>query len=224
MKNTCLLIEICENAFEKSRLNTLEFAENSELKSIKYKAFSETQIANILIPKNVTFIGYESFSECYNLNVFDFEEKSALEVIEEKAFYNSGIRTLYLPSSVLEIGKKFCYRTPNLDNIIIKDSKVQNIKIEDKILFGKSDLKSDVFNIILFGEKNLKQIKIPKFITFIYESAFSNCNNIKSVSFPKENTLKKIDPFSFSDSFIHKITIPSYITEIGCYSFNKVFS
>lgn len=71
-------------------------------------------------------------------------------------------------------------------------SKVQNISYYDNILIiGKSDIKSDVFDILLFSRKNLKTVEIPPSIKQIWAFAFQY-SDIKKVFFtPSITTICK---------------------------------
>ncbi|MCR5685777.1 MAG: leucine-rich repeat domain-containing protein [Lachnospiraceae bacterium] len=69
--------------------------------------------------------------------------------------------------------------------------------------------------------KSIETVKIPKGITEIGRSAFSDCINLTKVVFAKKIKLKKIEDSAFSSCYsLTTIKIPSTVTEIG----SSVFS
>ena len=91
---------IAADAFKDNKLLTsVEFAENSELLTISWKAFNGSGLTRILIPKSVTEIGSFSLSTTALTSV-TFEAGSALKTIYDAAFLNTGLKSVVIPKSV----------------------------------------------------------------------------------------------------------------------------
>ena len=59
-----------------------------------------------------------------------------------------------------------------------------------------------------FSHSAIKSIRIPSSVTFIGESAFSDCEQLESIEIPNDSKLKTIDNNAFYHSKIERITIP----------------
>ena len=80
----------CEN------LQTVTFADDSQLKNIGTKAFAGTPITSIEIPASVTNIGRTAFNQCRKLESVTFAPGSKLETIGENAFSGcDNLQTVY---------------------------------------------------------------------------------------------------------------------------------
>lgn len=188
--------KICDCAFSYcNQLQQIKFENNSELEIIERGAFFKASIENILIPSHVNKIYGYSFYQCGKLKKLEFEQNSDLHTIEKFIFYGSPIESISMPSSVVELHHGWCYGTPKLNsiNIFINNNTI-NIKNYDKLVIGKSSLISENFDVLHFSPRKVKSITIPPFI-------------------------KIIAPYSFSDSLIERIIIPSSVTKIGEFAF-----
>ena len=93
-----------------------------------------------------------AFYICRRLKKVEFENnESELVSIERNAFADSRIEELTLPSNITYLSEGWCNDMSWLKSIkIIPYSKVNIAFYNEKMLLGKSDLKSDVFNISAF--------------------------------------------------------------------------
>lgn len=233
---------ICGNAFERSsiesisfpknlktianyaflscdHLKSIEFPKNSQLESIGTYAFGFTSIEEVYLPKSLKIIGQNCFSDCYKIKKISFEKNSELKKIEKFAFCRSSLENLSIPSSVEILNDDWCYKTDNLINIQIIECSQKNIfYYDDKFILGKSDLKSEIFDVLLFARRNIKVVSIPSFIRRIGHYAFENAKKIDAVDFDDNSELESLE-FSFGNSSIKSIKIPSSCKKIGKYSF-----
>lgn len=70
------------------------------------------------------------------------------------------------------------------------------------------------------GNKNLKNVTIPKTVKEIGYGAFMSCSNIVSIEFDKDSALTKIGNQAFDGcESLTSIKIPNKVTSIGCYAF-----
>nr|WP_298573056.1 leucine-rich repeat domain-containing protein [uncultured Mogibacterium sp.] len=136
------LTKLGEGAFYRSSsLTTVNFATNSQLKSIEAETFEKTAVKNITIPDSVTSIGNRAFLESSIENV-TFGTNSNLNEINHYAFYGTPLKTVTLPQKVKSIGG-YSFGNTKIKTITIPDS----VTTIDTGAFSDTDL--------------LKEIKIP---------------------------------------------------------------
>lgn len=197
------------------KLECVEFLEDSELNEICYYSFAYCPIKKIKIPPSVTKIGGSSFFMS-SLECLEFSQGSKLNSIGSYAFCYCPIQSITLPSSFDGFEKSWCFGVRSLKNINIYHSNEENIMYyDDSFILGKSDKKSDIFDIIILSRRNIKNIVIPSFIKYIAPYAFSQCQKIESIEFSKNSQLQIIDDYAFSFSFVEEILIPKTVTYIN---------
>lgn len=194
-----------------NNIQTVEFLKDSQLISIGKWSFYSSSIEKIIIPSNVTKIAKYTFFRCKNLKTVDFLDDSKLIEIEDSAFYSSSIEFLKIPSKLNILDDKWCYEVINLKQISIspKNMFFKYLDENKKIIIGKSDEKSDIFDTIVFASRNIKNAFIPSQIKYINSYAFSSCKKIKSIEFQKNSQLNSIGEWGFHSSSIRNISIPS---------------
>ena len=222
--------------FKCEQLQSVEFSSNSELLIIEKGSFAYSAIECITIPPHVRIIRNETFNGCDHLQKVEFYQNSELDKIEKDAFLDSSIKSLTIPSSVRHLEKGWCEGTPELTDVRIISCEERNIKCHDKLIIGKSDTKSDKFDILHFVPRDLKEVTIPSFIKIIdaysfsqskikniiipqsvrqiCEGAFSLCPSLRSVEIVSGSNLETIEDGAFFDSGIESIVIPSSLKEL----------
>lgn len=202
-------------------LEKVEFEKDSKLYSIGEFAFSDNKsLKYISLPNNLKQIGECAFSGCSQLKTINFSEKSELKIIGKSVFSSSSIENLSIPSCVEEIDDEWGREISFLINIKIFPSKNSNLVYYDNsFILGKSNTKSDNYDVLLFARRNVKHVKIPSFITMIASYAFSNCKDIESFEFSANSELKIIGEYSFSNSSIKTIIFPPKLEKIEKYTF-----
>ena len=239
--------KICEGAFSHCKhLQSVEIPIDSELTEIEDLAFSCTSIKKLFIPRHVTKISFGSFSYCKHLQCIEFSQDSELKSIEQNAFYLSPIESLSIPSSVSSLDDGWCNETEYLNNVTIGPNSKHFIKYGDNLIIGKSDEKSDNFDVLIFANRNIKtvtipsnikkiascsfshsslqQVSIPSNVEQICECAFSWCYNLQRVEIPFDSKLQSINELSFRFSSIQKIFIPSHVKQICDNAFSSCLS
>lgn len=83
--------------YECEKLETVDFAGNSQLQSIGEYAFSYSAIRSIILPKNVSHIGNHAFYECQNLYFVDLSENVGLISFDKNIFEESPVTSMMLP-------------------------------------------------------------------------------------------------------------------------------
>lgn len=184
---------IYENAFENTVINSVEFDEGSELKTIDKSAFKGcNNLKSIVIPASVTTIGAYAFSGCTNLTSVTFEEGSKLETLNS-IFQNSGITEFTIPKSVTEIAPWVFDGLSSLTRVRFEDD--SNVTVLPTQLFngcynlitvdfGRNSKIQTIDNWAFRKCVKLTAIDIPKSVTKIGISAFDKCKAIKSITIP----------------------------------------
>lgn len=89
----------------------------------------------------------------------------------------------------------------------------------DKLMIGKSSIDLQNHDEIVFANRDIEFVQIPKFIKIIKKSAFLQ-SKVRKVEIPADSELRIIDDFAFSETPIVRFTISHHITEIGICAFN----
>lgn len=234
---------ILKSAFFSCRnLKRVEFPINSELQIIGSNVFQGSSLESILIPSNVTQINSEAFIFCHQFKKFEITSDSKLQVIEDGAFCASAVECITIPSDII-LKEGWCRQTSNLKEIKIIQREKQNIfYYENKFILGKSDSNNDMFDILLFANRDMKEavvpffvkkicfgsffsceklekISIPSNVKKIGKSAFNGCLNLSKVEIQCNSNLQKISKYAFFNCPIKSFSIPSHVNEIGSYAF-----
>lgn len=98
-----IVISILESSFENSKISSIRFPLDSEVRVIEKNAFKSSLLVSINIPRHVTKISEGIFSFCHFLKNIEYHPNSELQVIEKNAFKCSSIESLVIPSSVSEL-------------------------------------------------------------------------------------------------------------------------
>ena len=97
-----------------------------------------------------------------------------LKLLKKKAFNGSSIESISIPSDISELQDGWRCGTSNLTKISIIQRKIQNIRyFDDNKIVGKSDIKSSLFDVLLFAPRNIKIVTIPPTIKQISSHAFA---------------------------------------------------
>jgi len=97
------LESIGECAFSNTALTSVEIP--ASVTSIGNYAFYTTRLTSVEIPASVTSIGVEAFLSCDKLESVTFAEVSQLTSIGDRAFSNTALTSIEIPASVTSIGE-----------------------------------------------------------------------------------------------------------------------
>lgn len=220
-------------------LETVIFTENSKLKIIGDGAFFKSNIKKISIPSSVTEIEYNAFTKCRSLKTIEFSEDSQIRSIGNYAFDKTQIENFTIPSHVNEI-KEGCIS--GFVSVNVNPLNPYFKEFDDgKIIIGKSSPSSDLFDSLVFCNRNIRKIKIPDFIKIIYPFAFAyseirsikipskvtkighdsfyGCRHLEKIKFQKDSKIKIIENNLFLGSSLINIKIPKEVTTIKYRSF-----
>lgn len=221
--------EIKSGAFEYcTALSNIELT--PKILYIDARAFANSGLTEISIPKEIETIANQAFYKCEALKKIDFSD--GVKEIKEAAFsYCSALEEIHLSKVLTKIGKEAFYACSSLTEITLPKKLInigedafgackalKEIKVEagntaftsiDGVLFNKEKT-----TLLTFPFANTANYQVPVGTTKIAPSAFSECNKLASIQFP--NTLIEIGSEAFYKCLkLENITFPNSITAVG---------
>ena len=210
--------------------------------SIGNSAFlSCSGLTSVTIPNSVTSIGLSPFSGCSGLTsivvedgntVYDSRDNSNAIIETSTNTLIAGCKKSIIPNSVISIGNSAFHGCRGLTSITIP----KNVTSIDYRAFGSNMLVSlivesenpvydsrDNCNAIIETRTNTlitgcQNTKIPNSVAHIGNSAFNNCNGLKTLIIPEG--VKTIGSSAFSSCFgLEGVELPSSLTNIGYAAF-----
>lgn len=216
----------------------VEFSPDSQIEELGKNCFGESAIQSFCLPPSVKYLRDGSFADCVDLESFQIPADSKLEIIERYTFSCTQIKSLTIPANVKELGECWCENTKNLTKVTIDPSNKVYTNYDDdgKVVIGKSDIESDVHDILIFVSRDIERFTIPSFITninsnafndcliqsiiipsnvkFIGNGAFSCCDFLKKIEFDPDSELQVIGKEAFNCCPIGSFIIPRNVTSI----------
>lgn len=185
--------------------------------------YAQFDIKEAVIPAQVSVIKQRSFNYHKNLKSVKFSPNSELKCIEDYAFADSGITSLSLPASVEVITDNGLANAPNLNEVEVSaDNKFFKL-IEGKYIVKENNVGSGVFDVIIFGRRDMACITIPHHIKVINNYAFANCRRLETITFEPNSSLESIKNRSFiSTAGMEELVLPPSLREVGEYSLSFI--
>ncbi len=211
-------------------LQTVTFAENSQLKvigsgafshniyltsmilpssltQIRAYAFNRSSIASISIPDEVKIIGNSAFNNCEKLTTVTFGENSKLVSIGDAAFeYCILLTSISIPNSVETIGM-MAFKNTGLQTVV----------------FGNNSKVTSIGYAAFQHCRYITEITLPSELVTIGERAFHNCYALTAIIIPSKVTSIGIYAFDGCSKIV-SVVIPAGVTIIGQYAFNSCSS
>ncbi|MBQ9162636.1 MAG: leucine-rich repeat domain-containing protein [Clostridia bacterium] len=180
------------------------------------------------IPSSIRTIGDDAFYGCLELKRVQMTQ--GLRSIGKQSFaFCKQLDKINLPDSLKEIGDVAFGFCESLQNIYIPEGlevlgdytfngcdKLKGEKYGSAYYIGNEGNK---YLILLRAEnENVESCQVNYTTKFIHSRAFSNCENLKSITFPEG--LLEIGSDSFVNCFsLTSVNIPQNVTRIGEYAF-----
>lgn len=202
-------------AFDECKyLKSINFSDDSELKSIDKYAFYLSTVESIHIPKNVEElkdgwccclpklinVSISSLNTRFILNgtnmIFGKSNEKNID-FDVLVFAFRNIKSAIIPSNIKKISS---FAFDECDNL-------KTIEFEEN-----SEL--DSIGEGAFSCSSLEKIMIPSHVKCIKEETFSECKHLKSIEFSENSELVSIESKAFIGSFLESISIPSSVEEL----------
>lgn len=212
------------NAFYKKDPNPTNPTIGEIFTSIGQEAFKGTDIKSVVIPENITSIGYQAFMECNELE--SIEIPNSVTSIGSEAFKDClKLKTVTIGSGVTEIAPTAFYGCP-ITSLTNNSGVKPNIVYTSAAYKGEPNLViKDFYTIIdngaFQGRTELQSITIPDNIKEILGYAFEGCSNLSTVNFGLGSKLTSIGPNAFQNcTGLTSINLPASVTEIDPAAFS----
>lgn len=216
---------------ECAKLNTINFDQNAQLSSIKYRAFyrcgrSSNEVYKITLPDTITEIQQEAFGGCSKLQKIHISKK--LEILEARLFRNcSSLSEILIPEGITTIKQSAFEGCSSLHYMVIPKSLRE---------VGNSAFKDSAGNkrIKIVGVEEYLKIQYPDYSIdpschpAYYGASFDIPNWDEGYKLIIPKNITKIHPHSFHGLegvgvlTAHEIVLHDKITEIGEYAFYNI--
>ncbi|EAX97414.1 surface antigen BspA-like [Trichomonas vaginalis G3] len=148
----------------------------------------------------ITYLNEYTFKDCYSLEVVNITE-DGLSGIYDGAFQNCyKLVSINLPTELGRLGDAIFVNCTSLKSLILPDGFVQ---IPERMFEGCSSFCEfnwtrpfDQISSRAFAGTNFSSIVFENSLKGLYEDAFDDCNNLKSVTFPFQDMEYTRSPFS----------------------------
>jgi hypothetical protein len=224
-----------ENAFSYSDLNTITIPEDSELESLDLRAFNQSLVQFLYIPKNTVVDWNHSETQ---LRHFDIHPEHLLYQSIQGIAYNKEItRILSIPEKYsdhqlvipegIEAIEPYTWNEDHDIETIYMPHSLKSIEsyaffkstVEHVVFLGDSELSK--IGRYAFSESNLKTFHIPDSVIDIEDGAFEN-SHVEEIVFGVGSQLNSIGDFAFQNTpNLKDIIIPQYLTTFGYWVFNQ---
>ena len=212
------------------------------------RAFENSYIENITIPKEVKKIKNNIFMLCTTLKEVIIED--GVEEIGANAFYGcTALTEIEIPASVKKIGDSAFYGCTALKTVALNEgleyigytafrscSALESITLPDSVTTmaegvfdGCTKLKKINYPLNLvncyessyvgpFYRSGIEEVVIPDGVTTIIDYIFAGCSTLKTVNIP--DSVTDIKEYAFRNcTGIERIKVPATVTTIHTYAF-----
>ena len=187
--------------------------------TIGEEMFYQSDLRSVVIPTNVTTVGYSAFKRCSSLTTVTFEKESQLKTIGGDYYYGAfsdctALTSIEIPASVETIGNTAFSDCSSLATVT----------------FEKGSRLKTIGNNAYYRCTSLTSIEIPASVETIEATAFKRCSKLTTITFEKGSLLKTIGGGyyssyyhgAFSDcSSLTSIEIPASVETIEATAFKR---
>ena len=177
--------------------------------------FYQSDLRSVVIPTNVTTVGYSAFKRCSSLTTVTFEKESQLKTIGGDYYYGAfsdctALTSIEIPASVETIGNTAFSDCSSLATVT----------------FEKGSRLKTIGNNAYYRCTSLTSIEIPASVETIEKKAFMHCSSLATVTFEKGSQLKTIAGDSYDGAFsdctaLTSIEIPASVETIEATAFKR---
>lgn len=177
---------------------------DENIKGIGAKAFSETPLKSIILPKSLKTIEANAFAYCNLLQGIVIPE--GVEKLGESAFYQChGMQTVSIPSTIKTMEPNAFAMCDRIQKLLIA---------EGCTVIGES---------AFYECRDLAEVKLPISLTTIGDNAFAKCGMLREIAIP--GGVRTILATTFADcSSLEKVQFTEGLESIGRYAFKNCTS
>ena len=203
--------------YNNTYIKSINFPDNSQIKSFGRKVFASSSIEVVHIPPNLKELKEKWCNKAFYLSqcilsnknknfsyLHNFENQIILGKSDPKkaqydtiVFASRDLENIIIPSSI-----KYIY-----PSIFSHFYKLKKVEFSDNSKLQQISEKA-------FSYTFIESITIPSSVKKICRKAFCECSNLKSVSFLKDSKLKTICERAFYKTKIEEIFIPSNVDDL----------
>ena len=188
--------------------------------------FMSCQLQSIILPKNITSIKKQAFTDCISLSSISIPNRVAS--IEESAFDNCALSEITIPDNVNSIGARAFNSCNNLKQINLGNgiNSIEEQTFGDCSHLEKIELPCNITKIgnsAFYACMRLSNIKIRGSLTSIGQLAFARCSSLKTIDLPSTVTTIGIQAFKGCTS-LKEIILPLSLTYIKSSAFENCTS
>ena len=183
--------------------------------------------ASYQIPSGVTSVADQAFQYAENRRTVTIPSTGTS--LGNSVFrYCENLRTAVIPKSVKTIGTSLFSDCPALESVTFESgSKLK--KLSDRMIYNDVSIRSFTvpdgvtdIGTYAFSRSGVKTVNFPVSVTSIGGNAFAYCTDLTDVNFASGSKLTTIGTTVFQNcSALTQITLPSGVTSIGNYAFQR---
>ena len=191
--------EICNSAFEYSKIEKINFSQDSNLTRIGSEAFYNTPITEFIMPNNLLEIGRDAF----------------VNTLLKKVTFNDKIQPFQTTTTLISGNDRFCKTThynafgaaPSGLEFVVSDS-CQNYKLVDGALLSKDG------TILYAQSSNLNggTYTVPNGVQIIGTYAMSLNNTFNNINIP--NSVTTLEDYCLYKTAIHSLQMPDSVVHV----------
>ena len=179
---------------------------------VGYRAFRGSNIQSVVLPDSVTYLGKESFENCYSLKSVSFS--AFLEDVAHQSFNNC--------SSLKKVDMTRCQKPITFGFEAFDDCYDMQVDISDIAMWcassGKYGPMSELRSVLLVSGERPTSINIPEGVASIGDFAFISCTSMTEVTIPA--SVKQIGQNAFAKcTSLCSVAISSGTRSIGNMAF-----
>lgn len=206
--------------------STMQISCDENAKTRTSRDALKRKAVRIVVPKEVTAIAREAFSDCYSLASITLPE--GIRTVGELAFNECyRLEAITLPRGIRTIEKYAFNQCGALESITLPEgiTTIEQGIFEDCAALVSATIPKTVTVIEedAFRETNLASITLPEGLTTIYPRAFYYCASLASINIPKSVTRIGEHAFWRCESLV-SVTIPGGVTTIEELTFEECTS
>lgn len=208
--------------FNKSLLTNIVIGD--KVQSLPKNLFSgQTSLTEVTIPRNVTTIATNTFTNCTGVTKLNFNAVACVAQSTLSPFRNMPVTEVNIGNEVVTLPKCFMMSIASLTTVNFSNSlkEIGDNAFNECTGLQTIQLPTSLTTIgkYAFSESGLKSITIPEGITSIGYNAFGNCADLKHVTY---NATACVQPKSasyqwFKGSPLSSYTLGSKITTVPAY-------